>query len=272
MTKREEAKLGGIPETLLIPLRARYLESKKPDGIVSDPKTIEILDRIEYDFSGKKEVSKGSQLGVAIRTEILDEQTNNFLKKNPGATVVNLGCGLDTRFHRIDDGSVNWYDLDVPEAIELRRKFFDETDRFRFIAKSVLDPTWTELVPKDKPILFIAEGLLMYFTEDEVKEILSIICSAFPKSEMLLEAMSPFMARSTKRHPDVKHYNVEFKWGVKSGADLEKWGIGVRFIKEWYYFDRHRDKFPLPFRVLSVIPAFRKGMKIVHIDFAGGRT
>jgi O-methyltransferase involved in polyketide biosynthesis len=272
MTKRQAANLGGIPETLLIPLRARYLESKKPDGIVSDPKTIEILDSIAYDFSGKKEVSRGTQLGVAIRTEILDEQMNSFLGKYPGATVVNLGCGLDTRFHRIDDGSVNWYDLDVPEAIELRRRFFDETERFRFIAKSVLDSTWTEQVPKDKPVLFIAEGLLMYFTEDEVKEILSIIGSAFPASEMLIEAMSPFMAKRTSKHPDVKHYDAEFKWGVKTGAELEEWQIGIRFIEEWYYFDRHRDRFPLAFKALSAIPAFRTGMKIVHIDFAGEQT
>jgi O-methyltransferase involved in polyketide biosynthesis len=109
---------------------------------ISDPKTIEILDRIECDFSGKKEVSIGSQVGVSIRTEILDEQVNRFLAKDPDAVLVNLGCGLNTRFHRLDNGSVQWFDLDVPEAIELRKKFFNETGRFKFIPKSVTDFSW----------------------------------------------------------------------------------------------------------------------------------
>ncbi len=137
---KEKIKLTGIPKTLLIPLRARYLETKKKNGIIHDPKTVEIWDRIEYDFTEKEnDVSVGSQIGVSIRTEILDEAVQEFLKKEPHGVVVNLGCGLDTRFYRIDNGSVSWYDLDVPEAIDLRRKFFDETDRFRFISKSVTD-------------------------------------------------------------------------------------------------------------------------------------
>lgn len=266
--EKEKAKLKGIPETMLIPLRARYLESKKENGIIYDPKTIEILDNIECDFSGKKEVSIGSQLGVAIRTEILDEQVNDFLIRNPHAVVINLGCGLDTRFHRIDNGSVIWYDLDVPEAIELRKKFFDETDRFHFIPKSVTDPTWLELIPKDKPLLFVAEGLLMYFKEGEVKEILGMIGSRYPESEMLLEAMSPFIAKRTDKHADVKNYDAQFKWGIKTGEDLEKWQIGIKFIKEWYYFERHKNRLPIFFKLLSFIPAFRKGMKIIHISFS----
>jgi O-methyltransferase involved in polyketide biosynthesis len=218
-----QARLKGVPETMLIPIRARYLESKKEDGILSDPKTIEILDRIECDFSGKKEISLGTQLGVSIRTEILDEQVNRFLAKNPNAVVVNLGCGLDTRFHRLDNGYVTWYDLDVPEAIELRRNFFSETDRFRFISKSVTEFSWLETIPKNEPLLFIAEGLLMYFTESEVKEILRRIGSSHGKAEMLLEAMSPFIAKRTRRHVDVKQYHAPFKWGIKTGADLEQW-------------------------------------------------
>ena len=265
--KKEEVKLAGVPETMLIPIRARYLESKRENGIVSDPKSVEILDRIECDFSGKSEVSIGSQLGIFVRTEILDEHTNRFLATNPDAAVVNLGCGLDTRFHRLDNGSVLWFDLDVPEAIELRKKFFDETNRFKFVPKSVTDFSWLETIPQNRPLLFIAEGLLMYFTEEEVKKILSKIGSACPGSEMLFEAMSPFIAKRTKQHADVKKYHAQFKWGIKTGAELEKWEQGIDFIEERYYFDRHMDRFPFIFRLLACVPAFRKGMKIVHIRF-----
>ncbi len=265
---KEKINLQGVPRTLLIPLRARYLETKKPNGIISDPKTVEILDQIEHGFTEKKEdVSISSQFGIAIRTEILDEGVIEFLKKHPYAVVVNLGCGLDTRFYRIDNGSVNWYDLDVPEVIELRKKFFNETDRFKFIPKSVTDFSWLELLPKDKPILFVAEGLFMYFSEDEIKEILNKIKEAYPESEVLFEAMYPYLAKNTKRHPDMKGHSAKFKWGIKTGAELEDWNQGINFIEEWYYFDRHREKYPLTLRLFSLIPGFRKGMKIVHVGF-----
>ena len=230
MLKKIESKLKNVPETMLISIRARYLETKKGNGIINDPKSVEILDQIEYDVSGKNEVSIGTQIGAAIRTEIIDEQTNIFLSKNSDVVVVNLGCGLDTRFRRLDNDSVVWFDLDVPEAIELRKNFFKETDRYKFIVKSVLDFSWTEQIPKNKPILFIAEGLLPYFTKDEVMLILKTIKDRFPQSEMLLEAMSPFIAK--RPHPDLKGYDASFKWGIKMGKEIEQWNIGVEFINE----------------------------------------
>ncbi|MFT3739349.1 MAG: class I SAM-dependent methyltransferase [Breznakibacter sp.] len=257
--------LGGVPETLLIPARARYLETKKTSGIIHDPKTVEILDAIDYDFTGRKEVSKGSQYGTAVRTEILDGQTAAFLKTHPDGCVINLGCGLDTRFHRMDNGTVTWYDLDMPETIAIRKHFFTETGRFRFIAKSVLDFSWMDDVPNDRPTLFIAEGLLMYFTPDNVKMILSAIADRFPLAEMLIEGMSPFIANNSGKHADIKKYDVSFKWGIKSGKEIEQWHTGFRFVQEWYYFDRHIGKAPWPFMILSVFPIFRKSMKIIRL-------
>ena len=124
-----------------------------------------------------------------------------------------------------------------------------------------------EQIPKDKPILFIAEGLLMYFTENEVKSIFQKIGEEFPTSEMIFEAMSPFLVKQSKRHPDLKYYNAPFKWGIKTGKNLEKCGMGIQFIDEWYYFDRHKDKQTFFYRAMNYIPMFRKMMKIVYIRF-----
>lgn len=259
-------QLKNVSETLLIPLRARYLETQRPDGIIHDPLSCDILKQIGHDFSGEKEVSDMSQTGVAIRTEILDEQTRRFLDTNPEAVVVNLGCGLDTRFLRLDNGRVTWFDLDMKDVIDIRRSFFQETDRFRFIGTSVLDISWLDGIPKDRPTLFIAEGLLMYFTEDEIKPLFEAIQKKVPNAAMLFEAMSPFIARRSNTHPDVKNYDATFKWGIVSGKELETWGLGLRFVKEWYYFDRHRNRHSPMFRCLSLLPFFRKAMKIVHVS------
>lgn len=260
-------KLKGVSKTLLIPLRARYIESKTPRGIIHDPKSIEILDRIEYDFSGQNEVSKGSQKGVSIRTEILDEQTRVFLAKHKNAIVVNLGCGLDTRYHRLNNGSVIWFDLDLPETIELRKNFFTETDKFKFISKSVLDFSWIDFIPKSQPTLFIAEGLFMYFSEKEVQTILNTIAKNFPRAEILLEAMSPFLTKRTAKHPDMKNQTAVFKWGIKTGKEMNKWNAGAKFINEYYYFDRHKSHQSFFVKILTKIPAFRKMIKIIHLAF-----
>ncbi len=260
-----KSNLSNVPETMLISLRARSNETKLPNGIISDPKSTEIIDTIESNVSEKGEVSIWSQKGVAVRTEILDELTIGFLKKHSDCVVVNLGCGLDTRYYRLNNDKVQWFDLDVPEAIELRKNFFKETNNFQFISKSVLDFSWNELIPKDKPTLFIAEGLLMYFTEDEVKIILKNIADNFPNAEIIFEAMSPFVAKNSNKHADVKKYDAVFKWGIKTGKVIDNWNIGTTFIKE-YFYNRHLDKMPFSMRFFYyVVPIFKKAMKIVHL-------
>lgn len=257
-------KLQNVPETMLISLRARYLESKENNGIINDPKSVEILDQIDCDFSGNKEVSKGSQKGTAVRTEIIDELTLSFIKKYPKGVVVNLGCGLDTRYYRLGKTSLKWFDLDVEESIALRKYFFKETADFKFIAKSVLDFSWVNEIPKNKPTLFIAEGLLMYFTENDVKSILQTIFKNFNKAEIILEAMSPFIAKNSDKHADVKKYNASFKWGINSGKEIEKWNIGFTFVKE-YFYNRHLDKMPFFWKIFYRTPVLKKSMKIIHL-------
>lgn len=266
MNKKLKVKLTGVPETLLISARARYLESKKPNGIIHDTKTIEMLDAIEYDFTGK-DVSKASQWGTSVRTEILDELTLKFLAEYPTGIVVNLGCGLDTRFYRLDNEKIAWIDLDVPETIEVRKHFFEENDRYHFIAKSALDFTWIDEIPKNKPTLVIAEGLLMYFTEDEVKSVLINVAKAFNEVDFILEAVAPFTAKNSDKHPDVKKYSARFKWGIKTSKEIDDWNTGLKFVEEFYYFDRHRTHINLPMRLFSkIIPSFRKMMKIIHLE------
>ena len=263
MTTKIQSKLTNVPETMLIPLRARYKETQLPNGIINDPKSVEILDAIDYDFSGKKEVSIGSQKGVAIRTEIFDEQTNDFLKRHPDGIVVNIGCGLDTRYHRLKRKGLQWFDLDVPEAIELRRHFFTEDEGLHFIPKSVLDFSWVDDVPKGRPTLFLAEGVLMYFAEDDVKKILTTIAQHFADAEILIEAMSPFMARRSNRHPDVKKYNAGFQWGIQTGKEIDNWHTGFSFVTE-YFYNRHLRQMPFYLALLFKLMV-GKAMKIIQL-------
>jgi O-methyltransferase involved in polyketide biosynthesis len=94
-----------------------------------------------------------------MRSICVDEVVKAFLGKYPMATIVNLGCGLDTTFDRVDNGTLVWYDLDLPDVISLRRRFIKETERRRFISASFLERNWLNEIQVAEKVLFIAAGV-----------------------------------------------------------------------------------------------------------------
>ncbi|MDD1775535.1 MAG: class I SAM-dependent methyltransferase [Methanobacterium sp.] len=234
-------KLEGITETLLIPLWARARESQEKNPIVKDDMAGKMMEQIEYDFQ-KFEHKRMPQVSIAIRTELLDKATSIFIGKHPDGTVVNLGCGLDTRYFRLETQQIHWYDLDLPEPIRIRKHFFQETEHYKMIARSIFDASWSEDVRKDKPVLFIAEGLLMYFKEKQIKELLEYLTTAFPGAEMLCEVSTPLLVdRHRNMNPQYERH-VPFLWGIWNGKEMEEITSRVRFVEEWNYYDYHKER------------------------------
>lgn len=196
-------------------------------------------------------------LGICLRTVIIDDITAKFIKANPDGTIVNLGCGLDTRFSRLDNEKIHWFDLDLPDTISLRRRFYKETERNCFIAKSVLDFSWVEDISAGNEILFIAEGLSYYFTESENKALVSTIKQNYPESEYVFDTLHPFFLKLYKRKKSDEHLSNKLaallKLGVKSGRELESWFDGVHFVEEWSEVNAGKDRFPLFLRLLFFI-------------------
>ena len=262
-------KLTGVPETLLVALYLRAVETQRADGIIRDEKAVEMIQSIEYDFS-RFDRAWLSQVGVAVRTEILDEVTAAFIHQYPDACVVNMGAGLCTRLNRVDNGSIIWYELDLPEAIELRRRFFTETDRHQFIERSITDFSWMEQIKikENQPVLFIGEGLFMYFEEQEVKNIFIAMANHFPDAELIFEINGPVSVGRSKHHDALSKTDgqAEFKWGPASGAVCETWDDRIRFVREWNYLDRHMDRWRF-MRLFAYIPPLKRHImnKIVHL-------
>ena len=116
------------------------------------------------------------------RSKRFDIIINNFLKDNPYGTIINIGCGLDTTYERINNQSVIWYDLDLSDVIELRRKFLMESDKRKFIASSFLDTDWLNKIQRDNKIMFISTGVFVYFEESAIKDFLIRIADRFPEA------------------------------------------------------------------------------------------
>lgn len=171
-------EFNGVTETMLQSFYARALYSKNPKNKFKDEKAEEIVDLMDYDFSkAKKDVTMHS--GVIARSVVLDELVSDYIQKYPDCVIVNIACGLDTRFYRMDNGKLTWYNLDLPEVIKFRNSLFTQTHRVFNLPYNVLDVQWTKQVKQSKHMLFIIEGLTMYMTESEVQCMLQIIHDAF---------------------------------------------------------------------------------------------
>lgn len=231
MTKTK-VELGTVQETLLITLWARAVEATKTDPILRDTKSLEILEQIDYDFS-KLEKSKTTQIGVCLRGLMYDDWVKSFLQENPSGIIVEIGSGLNTRFERVDNGQVRWFDLDMPDSMAVREKYFQETERRKFIASSVLDYSWVDRVKAvgSSPIMFVAEGVLMYLSESQVKQLFASLVKNFPGCYFVFDSMSPLMVKNQKQHDAIKPFSAKFQWGIKDIRDIAKWDARYQILE-----------------------------------------
>ncbi len=260
-------ELQEISQTLLVTTYLRSLETKRQDGIIKDYKSVEIVDRINYDFS--QHDSPINQALIAIRTEIIDEFVSNFIKQHHQVTVVNLGAGLCTRFFRVDNGLIQWIGIDLPRVEPVWANFMDENERYKYYAHSVLDLEWMKRVKATTSgkLLLIAEGLLMFFSETEVKYLIQNIGNHFANSEMIFDSLGVLLAQNSRLNSGELEIKASYKWGIKNLCEIEDWGQGIELVKQWHYLDRHKNRLGW-LGLLSYIPMLRNQVKIGHLRFS----
>lgn len=224
-------ELNGVAETMLQTIYARAQYSKQKKHIFYDEKAIEIVEHMDYDFSlaGKDKAMKN---GTIARTFVFDELVSDFITKHPEAVIVNIACGLDTRYYRLDNGKITWYNLDLPETIKVRKQYFEENDRVSMIGMSVLNPKWAAQVTKRGTMLFIIEGLTMYLSAEDVKTMLEIIRNHFDNAYILMETTSPLWVKNESIEKSIAATGAKFTWGANSFDELGNIATGFEKIKD----------------------------------------
>jgi O-methyltransferase involved in polyketide biosynthesis len=224
MSGKEEARLGAVQETLFIPLAARAREAGKKRPLLRDPKAAEIVASVDFDLN-KYGRDWGGMLNV-LRTAIFDQWVGEFLAEHPAGTVVELGTGLNARFDRVDNGQVHWIDLDLPDTIELRRKFFSDSARRRMVAASVADEDWTDVVADSPgPYFFVAEGLFAYL--EQAPQILTRIAARFGGALMAFDTESHRLMEMQHRLAARKNMAARWAWACDDPRSLQPLGLEV---------------------------------------------
>ena len=242
-------RLGAVQETALIPLAIRANETKRKTARIHDNKAVAIIRELDVDT--EKLDRFFSHEGVIARTVMFDETVKKLLRKYPDAVCVNIGCGLDDRFTRVDNGKVRWFHVDLADSIEMRKHFFHETEREHMLAADILRAGWTEQIPKNKVVIVIAEGLFMYFSKEQVQTVLNSMTDSFDRGFLLVELMHPKMMNE-KKHDTVKNTSAKFGLGTVTGRDLLPFDAKLTLINERSFWEEMK-KYSLIGKIGSVV-------------------
>jgi O-methyltransferase involved in polyketide biosynthesis len=268
----EKVHLTKEKETSLITLYSRALESRSKDSVLRDEAAEEAIRRIDYDF-GRLKLRKVEPLSIAIRAKQFDLWTSQYLAETPQATVLHLGCGLDSRVFRLNpSASVRWFDVDYPEVIEIRRRLYPERAGYFMIGSSVTDPSFLDEIPTDRPAMIVAEGVMMYLADHDVKPLLNRLTNHFPSGLMAFDALSRLGARMAKADPSVKATGASFRWGINDPQDIKHLEPRLELVTEMKIPDMPGySKLPWTMRalvrVMEPIPTLRRLSRLLLYQF-----
>lgn len=266
--------LVGVQKTLSPVLRAKALDNRLPDPILGDRYAERAMRHLDPDYDSRRFGTSQMGLVAVVRAKAHDDWARGFLTEHPDAVVLHLGCGLDARVHRVDPpATVDWYDLDYPAVIELRQHILPTREHCTLIGASVTDLAWLDRVPRERPVLMIAEGLVPYLTETDVRRLLTTIVDAFPTGQLQFDTVSVWAWRTSKWDPTLRRYGTRFRCGFDDPATLARWHPRLEYVDETPMNDSPVLMAKAPanirrlYRLVNLLPGMKRSSRIVRFRF-----
>jgi O-methyltransferase involved in polyketide biosynthesis len=228
------SSLPPLPETMLWTLYNRASEAKRADAILKDKHAVAALDAIPFDWLGKFGVQADGSMGM--RSKLFDDAIVPWMAAHPGGTVVELGCGLETQFHRIEDGRVQWLCVDTADAIAIRERVLPTSPRCKHIAHNAFELGWVDDVDASRGVFVTMQGLLMYANEADVRRLITGVVERFPGCELMFDAIPRWLSKKAKDGLKVtSNYTIPpMPWGLnRSDMDrvLRSWSPRVASVQ-----------------------------------------
>ncbi|AHF02492.1 methyltransferase [Marichromatium purpuratum 984] len=213
MTTRHVPNLTDVPETMLWTLHNRASEAARADGVIRDPRALDIHRALDYDYErafGPADYSHG------VRSAIFDAELRAFLDAHPDGVIVNLGEGLETQRFRLDSDRALWLSVDLPESIAIRERFISPDARHLHLPMSALDTRWIDRVPSGRPVYVTAQGLFMYFDPEALAGLLRELATRLPGAWLAFDHIPGWLSRRTLRGWwKTPHYRTpKMPWGI----------------------------------------------------------
>lgn len=262
----DRPRLSAVSETMLFTLYCRAADARSRDPILGDPYAAEVLRAVRHHLPLKIRLAATDPGVITLRAKRLDDWTREFIAGNPDGMVLHLACGLDSRAFRLDvPATVDWIDLDFAEVIALREQLYPARPGYRTIGASATEADWLPDLATNRPLLIIAEGLVMYLPVSKVKELLHRLTGHFRSGGLLLDVVAPWVARGAALTGYTLH------WGVTDPHQLERWNQRLSLADDAPIFADHaRARHPASraaLHTLSRIPSLRNGFRALRFRF-----
>jgi len=265
----DKINLIGVQETLLLPLWGRAIETKKEIPLLFDNTAVRIIENIGYDFSIIKEkVHPLSRASWIARSIYFDNIIKLFLENHPEGSIINIGCGLDTTYERVNNDKAIWYELDFPEVIEIRKKYIAENPKRRFLPYSVFDNKWYEQIENKKDVFIMMAGVIYYFEENQVRCLFETIATEFEHCDIVFDYCSPKgvqIANKKVIENGGMDKDAYLKWGTANIYEMEKWNEKISVIQHMKMFSEHKNKYPITKRLGMILSDALSVMFLAHI-------
>lgn len=222
----------------------------------------DIVGQIDYDWAGTT-ITRRNAPSVTLRSAHFDWWTREFLAAHPDAIVLHLDCGLDSRYFRIDPGPhVVWYDVDYPDVVALRERFYPVRPGYQVIPASVTDPAWLAEIAGGRPTLVLGEGLMRYLTEEDGPALLRRVVDRFPSGELQFDAFNGLGIKSQWINAVVRRSGSTLHWGIDGPDDILAAVPGTRLLQwvpvfESDAFSRIGGAYRVMAAVMTRIPGLR---------------
>lgn len=268
----DEVRLSGARETLLITLQAKAAESALSDSLLHDQFAADAMRRLGQS-APHLDVGHDMTIGIAMRAYLVDRWTRSFITRNPDATVLHLGCGLDSRVFRIDPpDEVRWFDVDFPDVIALRRRLYPDRASYTLIGSSVTEPGWLDTISDDRPTIVVAEGVLPYLAAEDVYGLLRRLVDHFPGGEIVFDGYSHLGLQLLRFNPAIRATGATLSWGIDDPRILERQVPGLSLLEEVMDYDpgqidRMSAAARIAVQVFSMIPALHRMGRLLRYRF-----
>ena len=221
--------MNNVNKTLYIPLYGKAYVSKK--GIVlADKKAEEIWAAEGFALKGKSK-SKWLAYYMGMRSAVFDNWLRAQMECDESAIVIHVGCGMDSRVLRVGTMGHAWYDVDFPEVIEERRRYYQENEAYRMIASDARKMEWLEALAENVNAIVVMEGVSMYIQLEELQALLKGVCIHFKQTKVLMDCYTTFAAKASKYKNPINDVGVTTVYGLDEPRLLED-GTGLHFVKE----------------------------------------
>jgi methyltransferase (TIGR00027 family) len=243
--------LSQVSRTAILTLITRVVAAEKRPAEFADPMAAVCLERlIQLASAEEKEwilgrrrfycrISAHDAFAGARRSKVFDAAAGRYIASHPGCSVVNLGCGFDTRFWRLDREHCRYFEVDLPPVIALKKEALQDPIGYETIGCSLTDPDWIEPIVRHGrgQVLFLAEGVLMFLPRPELAAFLQRLAERFVRSQLVFDMVEEKylhgLWKQLVRLETRINWKLQADWqtGLRAPAEIESLAPGLTLLQ-----------------------------------------